>query len=121
MERDQNLDFVMPYYKDNIYNIKDYECFHILYIRGDRVEKILYAYIDYFNVVKYIVILNDQYDGKNISYQYQYDLLNNAEIYKNIDLNYTSSYILNLKNIKNNLHKGFDRCFNRVLVLAKKI
>jgi hypothetical protein len=28
---------------------------------------------------------------------------------------------LNLKNIKNNLHKGFDRCFNRVLVLAKKI
>jgi hypothetical protein len=121
MERGQNLDFVMPYYKDNIYNIKDCECFHTLYIRGDKVEKILYAYIDYFNVVKYIVILNDKYGGKNISYQYQYDLLNNAEIYKKIELNCTSYYISNLKNIKNNLSRGFDRCFNRILILAKKI
>jgi hypothetical protein len=118
IQNNENNNIVFRYYKDNIYNINNNECFHTLYIDGNNKENILYAYIDYFNVVKYIVILSKEYKGDDITYKYQYDLINNIEIDKGINLDCLRNDIINLKH---SLIKYFTDDFDRFMRLSKNL
>ncbi|TXJ57854.1 HNH endonuclease [Brachyspira aalborgi] len=64
----------------NTDNIKENSISHIIYIEGNSKEHILYAYIEFFGTVQFLVLLNDNYDGVDIKYTYYYDFISKSEI-----------------------------------------
>ena len=75
------------YPKKEIYKLDKNEISNLIHIEGNKTEKLLYAYIELFSCHSFFVILNNNYDGKNINFTYCYDLNNNIELKKNIRLN----------------------------------
>jgi len=118
IKNEESLDVVNFCFTKNIYKLDNEEALHILHIVGDKKERILYAYIDYFNVCKYIVLLNDKYLGENISFSYCFDLINMVEIKKKINLKYTRSELLKLIKSKERDYQSTKESFERFLNLA---
>lgn len=87
-------------YEEDIYSLDKEECNHIIHLIGNPEEQILYCYIDYFNAHKYIVLLNDNYSGDIINKSYCYDLINQKEVNKKININYSRSEICNIVSSK---------------------
>jgi hypothetical protein len=106
------------HYVDNLYKLNKDELFHMLHLVGDSVEKILYVYIDYFNFHKSLVILNDNYLGKDIQYTYCYDLINYKEIKKEINIKYSRQKLFEFIGIDNN-EEVFHKSFERIMRLTK--
>ena len=57
---------------------------HTIVLVGDSKSELLYSYIELFNFYHIIVLLNDRYDGEDISHSYCYDLIKRKEI--NVDI-----------------------------------
>lgn len=102
----------------NTDNIKENSIPHIIYIEGNSKEHILYAYIEFFGTVQFLVLLNDNYDGVDIKYTYYYDFISKSEIdisSFNLELDYNkiinSQYDINLE-ISNDLFKRFKYLLN---------
>jgi hypothetical protein len=53
---------------------------HSIVLKGLKEDKILYCFIELFSTFQYVVILDDNYHGKDIHHTYIYDLLNAKEI-----------------------------------------
>jgi len=53
---------------------------HSIVLKGLKVDKILYCYVELFSTFQFVVILDDNYDGDDIHHNYIYDLLNAEEI-----------------------------------------
>ena len=114
-------DIVWMHYKDNLYDLNDDDCFHILHLRGDSLERILYCYVDYFNVYKYIVLLNDSYDGEEIDSTYSFDVLESKVIEKEFLVHYDRNTLLDF--FINKDAKPFERieqCINRIMAISEK-
>lgn len=67
---------------ENPYKLNNDEIHHTIYLEGNKKEGLLFAYIDFFNVKSFIVILNNGYEGENFHEFYIYDLINNKELSK---------------------------------------
>lgn len=97
----------------NTDNIKENSIPHIIYIEGNSKEHILYAYIEFFGTVQFLVLLNDNYDGVDIKYTYYYDFIPKSEINIssfNLELDYNkirnNQYDIDLE-ISNDLFNRF--------------
>jgi len=53
---------------------------HSILIIGDLKEKLLFAYLEYFEYFKVIVLLDENYSADNLEASYIYDLFENREI-----------------------------------------
>ena len=95
------------HYQDNLYELKPDECFHILHLVGNQQEKILYCYVDYFNTYKYLVLLNDNYQGENIKHTYVFDLVNIAPIQREANIDYDKNTLIDF--FANKDAKPFER------------
>ncbi|MCT3672560.1 HNH endonuclease [Elizabethkingia meningoseptica] len=82
--------------------VKKDHVYHFIKIVGDTEEKILYGYIELFGAHKFLILLNNNYDGEYFSQQYFYDLLRKEIIHNDVNLNYSSSEIERILNIKDN-------------------
>lgn len=71
------------------------EVSHLIKIVGNPFDRILYGYIELFNVFNYLIIINNEYDGHEIDYTYSYDLVKNLEIYPKIQLKISRSDLTN--------------------------
>lgn len=69
-----------------LYELKEDEITHILFLRGDKKKKLLYCYVELFSVVSFIVMLNRDYDEENFSETYCYNVLKNEIIEKEVNL-----------------------------------
>ncbi|ENC6656139.1 HNH endonuclease [Aeromonas hydrophila] len=49
---------------------------HIIHLQGCPKKKTLYCYIEYFNALNFMIVLNAGYTGKKISHTYHYDVAN---------------------------------------------
>lgn len=49
--------------------------YHILYVKGNATDSLLYGYVSYFDVLRCIVLLNDNYDGPDLEQGYSYEVL----------------------------------------------
>ena len=76
------------YYPDN-FTPKD-SIYHALYVKGDKHEKKLICLISYYNVYQVIVLLNDDYTGDDIEFNYCYDIWNEKNCPWNKSLDITS-------------------------------
>ncbi len=95
----------------------DEEVSHLVYIYGSASDKILYAYIEFFNTDCYIVKLNDDYKGNNINAVYVQNLIDNTNTTDVFIPNYSREEILNFFENKNykpftEVQKRYDRTMN---------
>lgn len=84
------------YSSNKIHELGNDEISHVIHIRGKSKEKLLYAYVELFSCHSFLVILNNDYTGKDIQYTYCYDVNNNKEINKKVNLNLTKAEIKNM-------------------------
>lgn len=75
------------------YKIDEDEISHILFLKGNKEENILYCYIELFNTHCFIVILNRQYSGKSFEKSYIWDVLKARELKKDISLDLSRDYL----------------------------
>jgi hypothetical protein len=72
---------------DVILNRNKDEILHSIIIKGIKSDKLLYAYIEYFDAIKFIVLLNDEYNNEDCEFSYFFDVLTGMESPKNYELN----------------------------------
>lgn len=86
---------VWMHYQEDIYNLTPDESFHLIHLVGKPDDRTLYCYIDYFNTYKYLILLSEDYTGKEINESYCFDLINVKEKAKEISLDYDRETLLN--------------------------
>ena len=92
---DDNI-IALYYPSNNIYTPSENEISHLIRVVGNPAEKILYAYIELFNVLCFMVRLSDNYEGEFTDNTYIYDLLMNQEINREIEFYYSKQQVLDL-------------------------
>jgi HNH endonuclease len=98
LNNDGLSEYKMGYFypKENmIYDIGKEEISHILYLRGDPSQRLLYCYIELFNCHCFIVPLNCEYEGNEITEQYIWDLKLNKKLDKKIQMNVYRADLIN--------------------------
>ncbi|WP_430933296.1 30S ribosomal protein THX [Saccharicrinis sp. 156] len=70
----------------NIHSLGRDEVSHLIYIKGNQKEKLLIGYLELFSTYNFLIILNDDYNGRNVEFSYCYDLTSDREIKKGISL-----------------------------------
>ncbi|MBB3185920.1 HNH endonuclease [Microbacter margulisiae] len=122
LDEKEDLDIVWMHYPENtIYAPVESEVSHVIRVIGNPNEKILFAYIELFNVHNFIIKLNENYDGVPMDETYTFDLIEIKEIIRVIPLNYTRGQLLDL--FENKDDKPFlkvQKRFERVVGLAMK-
>ena len=105
----------------NFYDLNDQECFHMLHLRGNPLERVLYCYVDYFNTYKYIVLSSGTYDGDAIDSTYCFDVLNSKVIEKKFLVYYNRATLLDF--FINKDAQPFERvkqCFSHTVAISQK-
>lgn len=75
LEEKEELDVVWMHYPgQNIYTSENDEITHVLKLIGDSNEKILYAYIELFNLHNFIVRLSESYTGTDMDHDYIFNV-----------------------------------------------
>jgi hypothetical protein len=122
LESEEELDIVWMHYPDeNPYDISDNEVNHIIHLIGNSSDKILYVYIELFNVHNFIVKLNDNYHGPEYNETYIWNLIENKESTKTINLNYSREQLLTLFDNKNFIPiKNIQDRIQRILSILMK-
>ncbi|QQV03752.1 MULTISPECIES: HNH endonuclease [Chryseobacterium] len=86
---------------ENLIVKKDY-VYHFIKVEANPKEKVLYGYIELFGAHKFLILLNNNYDGEYFRKQYFYDLLKKETIHNDVNLDYSSSEVNRILNIKDN-------------------
>ena len=90
---DEDMSFIStPKNEQDIISRDEDEISHTLYLVGEKGE-MLFCYVEMFSIYQYIVILNEDYQGEDISNKYSFDVLKQEEITddKEIELEINSS------------------------------
>lgn len=92
---DDGIGVMRYYYPEDklIHQLKEDEISHLIYIKGDAKEKLLYAYVELFNCHNFLIVLNNSYEGKDVEYSYCYDLNTNTKLEKKVNLDLTKEEI----------------------------
>lgn len=96
---------------------------HGIFIKGDPKEKYLIGYVELYKAYRYIVLLDDNYNGDYIESYYCYDLFNNKQldnIFIEPNINLKTLYEKNLKNLNNNITNSIKDNLNTLLFLLLK-
>lgn len=89
-------DKVKYHYPSNYYRHGVSEFSHLLYSIGNYSERILYSFVELFNVHCFIVIHSTDYSGPNFSSSYFYDIDSRNEFGGEIELDLSRSELLAL-------------------------
>lgn len=123
LEGKEKHDIVWMHYPDNdIYTPVTDEVSHVLKIVGDSKEKVLYAYLELFNLHCFIVRLNESYNGIDINSDYIFNVHTYEISKEKTDLNLTKNELIKLFTDKD--AKPFEKVqkrYARVLTIANKI
>jgi hypothetical protein len=116
------LNVVWLHYRDGLYELGEEECSHVIHLVGDSAEGVLYCYVDYFNVYKFIVMLSDAYAGIDMSETYCFDLIDVKPVSKKVSLKYDRGALTAMFRDKDsNPHERVKKAFERALALALKL
>lgn len=123
LEGNEKLNIVWMHYPENdIYKPDKDEVSHVLKVIGDSKEKVLYAYVELFNLHCFIIQLNVSYDGKDINSDYVFNVHSYQVKENKTDLKLTRDELISLFEHKDS--KPFEKVQNRyarVLTIANKI
>lgn len=102
-EDNQHISHLIPYIKDGIQPSRLYAYFfnrdnlfpkyleaelviHSLYLKGEPATKNIYMLIELFSTFQFVVLLSDNYNGKEFKYLYSYNVLERKYLDVNYDL-----------------------------------
>ncbi|SEL53895.1 HNH endonuclease [Aquimarina amphilecti] len=122
LDGNKEMNNVWFHYPDkDVYNYKEGEITHIIKLKGNKNEKILYAYIELFNSHCFIIKLNENYTGKDLNVDYIFNIHNHKIIDESINLNLKRQELLDLFINKNaNFTSKVQEKLNRILQISKK-
>jgi HNH endonuclease len=121
IQQKEDKEVVWMHYQDDLYTLQSHESFHLLHLVGNSEEKILYCYVDYFNTYKYLVLLNDSYNGHNLSETYCFDIINIKPIQKEVNICYNRKTLLDFfKNKDTNFFKKVENAFKHSITLGRE-
>lgn len=109
----------------SIYLPDEDEISHIIFLCGDKSKQALYAIISYFNIISYVVHLNDEYSGDDFFETYVYDVFRSKDIAaeKTIPRPPTDEVVM-YKYVTYHDHKaihdGIHASYSRVFKILKK-
>ncbi|WEA01817.1 hypothetical protein [Mucilaginibacter sp. SJ] len=69
-----------------IHNLGENEVSHIIHLRGDKSKRVLYAYVELFNMQNVLIRLNSDYQGPDINKTYAIDLKTGEEMQKDVNI-----------------------------------
>lgn len=116
------IEDVQPYFDEKTSrSLGDNEVSHCIYIEGNPAHKTMFAYIEYFNSITFLVVLNRNYDGPEFKEQYCYDVLLKKEIDAHILPMPSIAEIVNYKYQKGSINfKIIESRIGRILGIAQK-
>ena len=74
---------------DSVYLLNKGEVCHVIHLESNVNEHLLYAYVEFYSVFSFLVLLSDNYDGSEIKDTYCFELNQVKEIKKDIKLGLT--------------------------------
>ena len=86
------------YYPVTNINKKSCDIKHKIYLNGNKENRVLYCYIELFDALNFIVLLNDNYDGEDSEELYELDVEKKDEISGDFKLNLTKNEIKTILN-----------------------
>jgi hypothetical protein len=96
--KNNRISRVEPIIFDNrLYDLDDDEVSHSVYLRGSRNEHKLFAIIELFNTVQFIVKLSDEYNLPDYEELYVFDVLQGIEKNKTVKNHYDFDFIFNFE------------------------
>ncbi len=95
--RPQN-DLCRFYYPSNysIHQKSPIEMCHFIYLKGDPEIKILYCYLELFSTFNFLIVLNKNYQGKEIEFFDGKDIWKNEQVTKKIVIKLSRQHFLDL-------------------------
>lgn len=70
---DNDLGAALFYTRDLVLNRPTAQLFHLLAVRGDPSTRLLLGYVEYFGVMRILVLLSQEYDGEPVESVYSMD------------------------------------------------
>lgn len=82
INKTQRVDFIIK--DDFVVDSNSEEVLHYIFINGSKEKKQMYAIIELYSAVQFVVKLSDNYNGEDIQHLYVFDVLKRQEIQKEI-------------------------------------
>lgn len=95
----EGCQLISNYFNDNS-KFPQNGVFHTIYLKGDSINKVLYAVVSLYGIFNVFVLLSNEYEDENIEETYCYDLMKEATVPHIISYNYTPETIKNILSAK---------------------
>ena len=97
------------------------EVFHCIYINGNEKEKKLYAFVELYSTLQFVVRLSDDYSGPTLQSLYVFDILKSKEIKRELNYRLSFDFVFsyNFQMTEYNLDL-FKKKLNRILQIGAK-
>ena len=109
------------YYPDKkLYTKKAQEICHIIHIQSNKHNKNVIGYVEFFSSYSFLVLLSDNYTGKNLNSTYCYDLKSNKELKKKINLKIDTEDFNKLPTISKEYYPIITEKMDRIIQIGLK-
>lgn len=108
------------YPNKKLYVKKAQEICHIIHIQSDKHNKNVIGYVEFFSSYSFLVLLSDNYTGKNFNSTYCYDLKSNKELKKKMNLKINTEDFNKLPTISSNYYPIITEKMDRVIQIGLK-
>lgn len=114
--------FVCYYYPDEFLNLnkEPIQILHRLFVKANSIEKIMYGYVELFSTFKFLVLMSENYTGRDFQKSYCFDVLSRSPVKSTINLNLPRETALKVIELKENKLDEFKDALNRLMALIKK-
>ncbi len=68
---------------------KEGEILHSILLKGDRANKLLYCFVEFFSTFSFLIRFSNKFNDESFEHSYCYDVLKNEEVEKSMELNLT--------------------------------
>ena len=103
-----------------VHNLGENEVSHIIHIRGIPQKRLLYAYVELFNLQNLLIRLDMDYKGPAIDDTYAFDLMTGKEIDKHINIKLTKSHFEDINLISQANRTEIDARYRRLELIIEK-
>ncbi|MGE1103417.1 HNH endonuclease [Peribacillus simplex] len=100
--KQEEADVYYFYPKTEVFYKGEEEIFHSIILRGDKLRKQLYVFIELFNEFKMVVFLSRDYHGEKIYESYHHNIVKNEVI------EFETQFVITPKELKKSVSKALD-------------
>jgi hypothetical protein len=107
--------------KKPIYKKEPGEIIHLIHLVGNKGSKLLYCFIELFSSYSFLIVLSENYTGKNIQSTYAYDVLQSKVVDKKVALKLRPTDIKILEELAVDDFKIITEKLDRVMKIGHKL